>query len=1154
VPSWLALLVTTCFTLSALWLTLRAWQVRRTTPRGASLALSTAACVAILVVAADPDISLQSLCEHPLTRTTMAPLESDLEHALDSDWWRVRPCRHLQVRAEPDDLTTPVDFSRLAALAASAGVAVDITLGDEFAAPGEHLHLEHKTRGPLPIQIPIPASQTDLVRPVTAPLGVAEPPPVTCQIDRDADDTQHASPSLHDLLKTGGNTDYNGFHHLHCWEQHQHPDAGISTYIHISTPVVKVVTQARVEYPLDFSTAEASSLGPGEVQIVDAEPDETTASALDIDDVAMLVLDRPRRGESCNLARTALAAGKSVVVAMPDSTFLEPCSDLLPIRPGGRLDTDELPRFDRKPRITFVVDDFARDLDLAPSCIYHPDQPCDAWFPKKDKEFPTGLAVQGQAIRTLCDDLSGGVFRTPPDCGALTAASTSTGNVVIHGDLEREVPALPQRVPDDLRRLERSSPATPLRALRKLFDESTPPIYRENDLTVLFTFDPAVASTHSFADFLETGSRLHIVPIHDPYGTSLRNLFPDDPPLQSPLDPNSLVTDPARRATTAHATRPCGDFERCADESPPPPLDSPEQTGAELVARPRSRFVPPHQASSAAPARYLWLEPDNTKERPGAALVARTTRDGGLRERPLALGMMHGRGHLLLLNYSPFEWYVDDDERDWLHAPKTHQEVLGGYRLISNLYAKTSALLASAAETVRSVQLQPDGAVWITMSRPSDAAIPEQLIFSEYDPTRRDKRHIVAPLVDFDDTRGEYTYALPARELSTLPGCVALYHDLSDRRDPVYACPPSDAERSASSMDAARSLRMLARYTGGLELPAGALPRDVLRTRPFALAALSLILLAAWGRRAARRLFGMRTHRRLRHIEQVAQRRYDPPDAVVAAAGDWDGRSSTWPRTGAFGGYRPLEAGDRPTAIVLQDIVLPAQGGPQLLPRVMQRIEEAAPGVLVLVNLGESMRVPGRDHGKAVFAGHIALHVAAAAWKIRGEVEIHSVGVEGESEIVAPTRLSPGYEELDVNVRARLAQRPFRDQAPWPDDLPECGSVVYVSDFQLEDPRELQSWLTRLEGAGIRVGGVMVYSPLEFTMIEGGRLAGSGVWADRTDWDPDDVFAAFSRRRDVIEHIFDATTTGGLVVAGTQFSQDDVEVALESGRLLQILR
>jgi hypothetical protein len=81
----------------------------------------------------------------------------------------------------------------------------------------------------------------------------------------------------------------------------------------------------------------------------------------------------------------------------------------------------------------------------------------------------------------------------------------------------------------------------------------------------------------------------------------------------------------------------------------------------------------------------------------------------------------------------------------------------------------------------------------------------------------------------------------------------------------------------------------------------------------------------------------------------------------------------------------------------------------------------------------------------------------------------------------------------------------------------------------------------RLEGAGIRVGGVMIYSPLEFTMIEGGRLAGSGVWADRTDWDPDDVFAAFSRRRDALERIFDAATTGGLVVASTQFNADDVD-------------
>jgi hypothetical protein len=88
----------------------------------------------------------------------------------------------------------------------------------------------------------------------------------------------------------------------------------------------------------------------------------------------------------------------------------------------------------------------------------------------------------------------------------------------------------------------------------------------------------------------------------------------------------------------------------------------------------------------------------------------------------------------------------------------------------------------------------------------------------------------------------------------------------------------------------------------------------------------------------------------------------------------------------------------------------------------------------------------------------------------------------------------------------------------------------------------------------LRVAGVMLYSPIELTMIEGGRLAGSGVWADRTDWDPDDVFAALDRRRAVMAGIFDATTTGGLVVLSTDFDQEDIEVALGSGRLLQILR
>src|SRR5690606_27031389 len=118
---------------------------------------------------------------------------------------------------------------------------------------------------------------------------------------------------------------------------------------------------------------------------------------------------------------------------------------------------------------------------------------------------------------------------------------------------------------------------------------------------------------------------------------------------------------------------------------------------------------------------------------------------------------------------------------------------------------------------------------------------------------------------------------------------------------------------------AVNALAQLAYYTGGSVSHAadgesdGAgppAPRDTLHTRSVGLGALSLVFLCAWGRRSARRLFGLSAYRKLKRIDQIARRRYDPPESVVAAAGDWDGRTSTWPRMGAFGGYRPLEPGD----------------------------------------------------------------------------------------------------------------------------------------------------------------------------------------------------------------------------------------------------
>lgn len=1133
-PGWLTLTVTACFALTALWLTVRAWQVRKTTPRTLSLAFSATACLAILIAAGDVPIPLHSLCEHQLHPT--GTLESELKDILQHWTWRLYPCRRVQLHPRPEHLATPINFAVLAALAANAGIAVDVSFPPTAPRRGDGLLLHHPGWNlNLPISTSIPPSQT---RDVSPRIAGASTGPTVCTLDGGAPQTD---PSLYQLIQASGLPSYHGFHHVECHEVGQAPDSAVADYVHIAVAEVVLAADADLgDRPLIFADDPSPrNFDPYEMRRVPEPPRGSPEDRHALATAATLILDRPQRPETCEVARQALLRGASVVVAMPEDPFLAACHDVLPLVTGGRDGENKRRIFDREPRLTYVLDNFASDLDLRPSCILGDcdEQRLEATEPAT---LTPSLDVQRSAARQSCGKLTADVFIAPQDCsiGPTTLETSREALVRILDPLEKPSSRLLDR-----ERLRRSTPKSTLEPLVTTFSGEQVQEFRENELIIVFTHDHRPSSEESI---LNTGAQVLIAQVRDPYATSLSELFKDEHDARIP-DPFGLVKDPSKRR---RIHTPDCEGDRCVALPEDIKLIAADrQTTADWARSPRSRFRPEHPVAGPAPLRFGWWEYVRTPKRLGEARVASTTADNGLRERALVMGMMVDRGHLLFLSYSPFEIPHHSKVPD-----ATYRDAMGGYRILSDLHRNTSALHTSAAGNVQSVALQPDGALWISIGMlGSGVDVAKQLSFATLDP----KRTIEAPLVDIDDARGELTYALPARELMRLEGCAPYHQHGGDERDPVFACRPRAHGGSRGAMDAVMSLRMLASYSGGREIDAEDPdpPSDVLRTRAVGLVMLSLTLLLAWGRRAARRLAGSRAYRRLRHLEQLAQRRYDPPDAVVAAAGDWDGRSSTWPRTGAFGGFRPLEAGDRPSAIVLQDIVLPDQGGPQLLPRVVQRIEEASPSVLVLVNLGESMRMPDRgDHGKAVFAGHVALHVAAAAWKIRGEVEIHAVGVEGESEIVAPTRLSPGYEELALNLRARLEQRPHRAHAPWPDELPECGSVVYVSDLLLEDTHALQAWVARLEGAGVRVGGVMVYSPLEFTMIEGGRLAGSGVWADRTDWDPDDVFAAFNRRRDALELIFDAVTTGGLLVAGTHFNQDDVEVALESGRLLQILR
>lgn len=1167
--AWLALLLVLCFTSLALTMTVRAWQVRRSAPGNLSLGLSAGACLAIVVSAADVPLTLPGwICDTKL-EVGGRELGAAIEEALEQWHWWVNPCGRLVVEPGPADLARPIEFAKLAALAADSGIAVDVVLPGRSVQGGAELMLALVSEASggesprlLPINTPIPPSMSARVRPALR--GRANEL-LHCAIDRlgPAKKTETLDSLLESGARTyqaqgGGGSDgfHRGFHHLECEVPGSGPASTVVAHVRV-VPDNVVVASSRALRPEELLSAmehaprRAASFG---LRSIVARPEQGSFAG-----VSMLVLDRPELAASCDQARALLKQGATVVVAHPGRAFADACKELLPAEPLLR--GSEWAVFDRRPRVSFLFDaNFTEGLVYPPTLVFgEPFDPADKGGGKT--RYGIKEQEQEQSAKDVCVMMKdAGLLAGEPDCEHMGVWSERDTKFV----LRHEFPAAAAADVDDWTRLSRSAPAHALGRLPARAASDEPVTFWEEERVVVFTHDlrQPQQPTNSVVQFMEdTGARVHIARIYDPFGRSLSNVYASATADTGALGESKLVVAAGLRLTQGSEEHPDDRLERRMPSLDALTLNRGLETRAKLHTVPFGRFSPRRDAlaedqETAAPLQFgWWVKPDPAARsvEPPPVRLAYTTTGSGLAERPLAFASVVGRGHLLFLAYSPFEGF--SDALNWRGRPRTEKDVLGGMQLLEQIHAATEAQLADLGGPVVAVSSRVDGGLWITVTRDVQGSGPLQsLSFKDLS----SNQSIPAPMIDFDFGRKLFTYAVPASALELMPRCATLELVTTgdeEKGDPIYACPSAVSQAARGRLDAISALELLARYTGGRVRAEEATEGDERSTRPLGLGVLAAMLLLAWGRRARRRLAGLRAHRKLRRIDQVAQRRYDPPEAVVAAAGDWNGRTSTWPRTGSFAGYRPIEPGDRPSAVVLQDLALRAQGGPEMLPRVIQRIEEASPAAVMLVNLGESMRIPGRNDGsKAIFAGRVALHLAAEVWKIHGEAAIHALAVQGEAEILAPVRLSPGPQELDELLRARLRQRPGAGATPWPAEVPECGALVYVSDFQLEDEHALLEWVTRLEGEGIRVGAVMVYSPLEFTMIEGGRLAGSGVWADRTDWDPDDVFDAFSRRRDVIERIFDAATTGGLVVAGVEFSQDDLEVAFESGRLLQILR
>lgn len=507
-----------------------------------------------------------------------------------------------------------------------------------------------------------------------------------------------------------------------------------------------------------------------------------------------------------------------------------------------------------------------------------------------------------------------------------------------------------------------------------------------------------------------------------------------------------------------------------------------------------------------------------------------------------------------LNNASPLDVVplVDGESLTWAGAVPDSKHPLLGAKLIRQFHRATRAAVRQSGYIAR-VSLEPDGDLRFSLVADPSATLAAVELKGTTPPIR-------AILVGADATAGTLEYAVAASDLAkVIPEgtCKQTTLDLPEAEDPpkIWACAP-DVGRTSPRTTALEQLSRVAQFTGGCS-PENASTCESSAPRPLHLHDLGirLAVLAVFGllgQRAARRLWTEVQASGHRLERSDASRRFDSPAALVSSRGDWDQDATTWQRVGSFGGYRPLQPGDRVSATVLTDLIL-MQAGRAVIPRVTQRIRPGAPPVCVVVNTQGTMRSGPNARRKLETAAMLAELVCSQAWTRGSVASVYVLRGDQAEEIIERTSVSPGAGA----VMAAILDLPTNPTAKTPDPavvrLEDVGSAVFVSDMQLEHPTQVARWATDLESRDIRVAGIMVTSPVEQTMVEGGFLAGQWCWVDRAGWSAEDVRRLQDDRLDQFERAFDLST-GGLAWVNAGISSEDALLTLDSGRVLSVMR
>jgi hypothetical protein len=346
---------------------------------------------------------------------------------------------------------------------------------------------------------------------------------------------------------------------------------------------------------------------------------------------------------------------------------------------------------------------------------------------------------------------------------------------------------------------------------------------------------------------------------------------------------------------------------------------------------------------------------------------------------------------------------------------------------------------------------------------------------------------------------------------------------------------------------------MLARFTGGRDGD-GAVGTG---TPTYGRAATALVALLGvlWLGAAARWLTAAR-----RRVLAVAlankSNENDPPQGLIAMAGEALGALNAI-SAGAFAGYRVFGPGDRLRNALREDVLRLSSvlGDVPAIPRVIQRIDERARRVLVMVNVGLPLRTPGDLSGRgpkllaACRAVELIIEAAAVA---RAEVMIQAVGVHPLPEPSGPHVGQPDVASIRkylLEPAGRIAPQDGSHSALR--ELEAGTSLLYVSDFLTEDLGMLASRSADLELDGGSAGFLRVVAPEELLLV-GTGLAGSSL-QDRSGWTEADLEVAYAALGSELERAFD-DFSGGLVTISSSQSSIELLESLKESRLFTLLR